>query len=115
MSIVPIYSTPGVAFSIVGLVGVAPICFIFRHFFRGLEFMQMAYYFAATMAVSTFSANLGTSLANFNYNFLTFCESGDLVCSLGFQLSFASCLVGALIFFFVVVMLQKCCRPHLRY
>lgn len=115
MSIVPNYSTPGLVYSIVGLSAVAPIVFIFRHYFRGLEFMQMAYYFAATMAATTFSSKLGTSLANFNYNFLTFCESGDLVCSLGFQLSFASCLVGVLIFFFIVVVFQKCCRPHIRY
>lgn len=115
MTILPDYNTTGVVFSIVGLSAVVPVLFLFRHYFRGLDFVQVSYFFAATMLPSAFSNTLGTSLVNFDYNFLLFCSSGDLVCSLGFQLSFGVAVAGALLFLLLVVSIVKCSKPHVKF
>jgi hypothetical protein len=117
MTVVPDHETPGLVYSIIGLSLVVPICFMFRQYFRGLDFLQMAYLFSGLMAFSssTFSTNLSVSVVNFNHNFLTFCSAGDVVCTQGFQLSFTVCSAGLLFLLFIVVSFEKCRRPELRY
>jgi hypothetical protein len=74
----------------------------------------MSYIFALAMYSTSFSANLAISFTNFNLNFLTFCTSGDIVCTLGFQLSFGVVLIGLLLLIAIFVGIQRCCgRPNL--
>jgi hypothetical protein len=115
MAILPSYDAAGLVLSILSLSFVVPILFIFRHYFRGLDFLQMTYFFATAMGATSFAAKLGTSVVNFGYNFLSFCSDQDFVCSQGFQLSFGAVLAGVIIFFFLVVVFQKCCRPDIRF
>ena len=102
-------------FSIVGL-SIAPLLpLFFRRYFRGLEFLQMCYLFAAVMNTSAFSGRLGTAMINFNKNLLTFCTSGDFICSNGFALSFAAVLVGVLLLAFIFVLFRRCCGRKVDY
>ena len=84
------YSTAAIILSIAAL-SIAPVVlFFFRHYYRGLDFLQMCYLFAMLMADTTFSSHLGTASLQFNKNILTFCTDGDYVCSNGFLLSFGA-------------------------
>lgn len=109
MAVLPSYQLAAIIYSIVCLAVVVPVLFFFRHYFRGLDFLQMSYYFGLIMATTSFSTNLYTSVVAFNYNFLTFCTSGDVVCTLGFQLSFGVVLVGIILFFLISILFMKCC------
>ena len=109
MTVLPSYQIAGIVYSIVCLSVVVPILFFFRQYFRGLDFLQMSYYFGTIMAAASFSTNLSTSVVAFNYNFLTFCSSGDIVCTLGFQLSFGVVLVGIILLLLISVLFMKCC------
>lgn len=107
-SVIPNYDTPGKVYSIVSLSLVVPVMFFFRQYFRGLDFMQMSYIFGLAMYTTSFSTHLGISFADFNYNFLTFCTNGDIVCTLGFQLSFGCVLVGLILLFAIFIGLHRC-------
>lgn len=48
-SVMPDYDTPGRVYSIVSLSLVVPVMFLFRQYFRGLDFMQMSYIFGLAM------------------------------------------------------------------
>ncbi len=72
-SVVPNYSIPGTVYSIVPLSLVVPVMFMFRQYFRSLDFMQMSYLFGLAMYSASFSTHLTISFAGFNYNFLSFC------------------------------------------
>jgi hypothetical protein len=118
MSIVPVQSSIGLAFSITGLALVMPVCFMFRQYFRSLDYFQMTYIFASVLAISnvTFSDNLNDSWVPFPENFLSgICTSGDLVCSIGFQLSFTICLIGVLLILLLIVTIEKCRKPELKF
>lgn len=108
-SVVSSYSVPSSIYSIASLSLVVPVLFIFRQYFRSLDFVQMSYIFALTMYPTAFSAHLSTSFVNFNYNFLNFCSGTDLVCTLGFPLSFGIAVGGFLLLIAIFIGLQKCC------
>lgn len=107
MTIVPDHSVAGLIFSIISLAAVVPVCFMFRHYFRSLDFMQFVYLWAVLLGASsaTFGNNLNNTWVPWNYNFLSFCTAGDLVCTTGFQLSFTICLVGVLLLLLFIVSL----------
>lgn len=107
-NIIPNYSIPGTIYSITSLSLVVPIMFVFRQYFRSLDFMQMSYLFGLTMYSTSFSSNLTISFTGLNYNFLTFCSTGDIVCTLGFQLSFGCVLIGFLLLTAIFIVLQRC-------
>ncbi len=77
--------------------------------------MQMAYYFALAMNASAFSASLNTARVGFDLNFLTFCNSGDFVCSNGFALSFGVVLAGVMVLIFIFVTIQKLCGKPIEF
>jgi hypothetical protein len=106
-SVIPNYSVPGTVYSIISISLVVPIMFMFRHYFRSLDFMQMSYLFGLVMYSSSFSSNLTISFTGFGYNFFP-CTTGDIVCTLGFQLSFGSALIGFLLLIAIFVGLQRC-------
>jgi hypothetical protein len=112
MAVLPSYQTAGIVYSIVCLTLVVPILFFFRHYYRGLDFLQMAYYFGAVMATASFSTNLSTSVVAFNFNFFSFCTTGDFVCTVGFQLSFGAVLVGLIFLFLFSTLFMKCCGKN---
>lgn len=115
-NVVPSYSVASSIYSIASLSLVVPVLFIFRQYFRSLDFMQMSYIFALAMYPSAFSANLSTSFVNFNYNFLSFCSGNDLVCTLGFPLSFGIVVGGFLLLIAFFIGLQKCCgKPKVEF
>ena len=114
-SVVPNYSTPGTVFSIISLSLVVPVMFMFRQYFRSLDFMQMSYLFGLAMYSTSFSTNLTASFTNFGKNFLSFCTKGDLVCTLGFQLSFASVLIVVLLLMAIFVALHRCGKKDLEF
>ncbi len=95
----------GLGFSITGLALVLPVCFMFKHYFRSLDYIQLSYLFAAILGFSsnTFSRDLDDSWVNFSNNFFSFCTTGDVVCTLGFQLSFTICLLGAILILLLIV------------
>lgn len=72
-SIIPEYSTAGLVFSIVSLTLVVPVLVMFRHYFRSLDFLQMAFFFAKVMYEDAFSLKLFVSVFNFDRNFYNFC------------------------------------------
>ena len=96
----------GIGFSIGGLVLVIPLCFLFRTYLRFLDHLQL--YFALALGLGTtstiFSNKIKYSWAAFDKNFLNpLCEEGDLVCTIGFQLSFGCCLLAFLLIMRVIV------------
>lgn len=111
MTILPEHVISGLVLSIVGLTFVAPFAFLLRKSFRGLEYMQIAYLYALNMAFSsnTFSNNLGVSIVKFDNQtfFPDACSTSgyDVLCSLGFQISFTIVLVGFLLLLLVIVSL----------
>ena len=116
MTVISDYSSPAIVFSIIGLAVAAILPIFFRQYFRGLEFLQMSYYFALAMNASAFSASLNTARVGFsNLNFLTFCTSGDFVCSNGFALSFGVVLSGVMVLVFIFVAIQKLCGKAIEY
>lgn len=115
MAILGSYLIIAQIYSILCLSLVVPVQFIFKIQFRSLDFLQMCYFFSSLMSFNCFSSNLGSSISNFNSNFLTFCQSGDIVCTLGFQLSFAAVIVGIMLLILIIVAFQKCSQPHIRY
>lgn len=107
-NVIPNYSLPGAIFSITSLALVVPVMFMFRQYFRSLDFIQMSYLFGLSMYSTSFSTYLNISFIGFDYNFFTFCRKGDLVCTLGFQLSFGSVLVVFLLLIAIIVRIQRC-------
>lgn len=107
-NVVTNYSAPGAIFSITSLTLVAPVMFMFRQYFRSLDFIQMSYLFGLAMYSNSFSTYLNISFIGFDYNFFTFCTKGDLVCTLGFQLSFGSVLICFLFLIAIFVRMQNC-------
>lgn len=114
-AVLPVYNGPAITMSIISL-SMSPITvFMFRQYFRSLQFLQMAYYFAVTMWTIAFSGHLWTSVVAFDKNILTFCTDGDIVCTIAFPLSFGVVLVGVIIFFFIIFIFQRCCKPELEF
>lgn len=113
MAVVVEYESAAQILSIAALSVTPVILLFFRHYYRGLDFLQMCYLFAILMANSTFSSNLTTAVLAFNQNFFTFCTNGDYVCTNGFTLSFGACLIGVLVVTFFFVLLQKCCNKSI--
>ena len=96
-------------YSICGLIFVIPICFVFRQYLRFLDHLQILYllYVTITPQQTIFSSFLGTSWINFSYNFYSFCQGEDFVCTCGFPLSFATCLAGALVILWIVILVEQ--------
>lgn len=109
------YQTIALAYSITAL-SIAPLLpLFFRQYFRSLEFLQMCYLFASVLNTSALSSKLTTAVVSFDKNILTFCTTGDYVCSNGFPLSFGVILAGILIITFIFVSIQKCCGKAIEY
>lgn len=103
--------------SIVAL-AIAPLSYIIlKKYYRSLCFLQLSYYYAVAYLTTTnfFSKYLGYSCVDFQANLLTFCESTDLVCSLGFPLSFAGVFAAFLFVVFIFTAIQKCCGKDIRF
>lgn len=107
----------GLAFSIVGLVLVVPSVFLFKQYNRFLDHCQMVFLFWMTLAPTqtSFASHLKESWSKFVPNFLTFCQPGEIVCELGFALSWTICLLGVIMFLFLIVTFEKCKKPDLRF
>ena len=54
-------------------------------------------------------------MVSFDKNILTFCTTGDYVCSNGFALSVGAILSGLLLITFIFVSIQKCCGKAIEY
>lgn len=103
----------GMAFSIVGLAFIIPICFVFRQYFRFNTHMQFLYlfYIAFAPTAAIFSSYAEISWASIAQNFYIFCTTGDLVCTLGFQLSYTSCLVVSILLALIITKIVACKKP----
>lgn len=103
----------GLAFSIVGLAFIIPILFVFKQYFRFNTHMQFLYlfYIAFAPTAAIFSSYAEISWAAITQNFYIFCTSGDLVCTLGFQLSYTSCLVGTILLALIITKIVACKKP----
>ena len=75
----------------------------------------MCYLFASVLNTLAMSNKLTTAMVSFNKNILTFCTTGDFICSNGFALSFGVILVGILLLTFIFVSIQKCCGKAIEY
>lgn len=96
----------GIGYSIAALVLVVPMCFLFRTYLRFLDHLQLFMVFAFAFATDStvFSNYIKICWASFNHNFYkSICDSGDLVCTAGFQLSFGSCLLVFLLIMRIIV------------
>ena len=111
------YSSIGLAFSIVGLALLIPYVFLFKQHLRYFDHLQLTvlYWLVLARSQNTFASHLEDSWAKFIPNFLKFCTEGDLVCTVGFALSFTICLIGALIILWLIVTIEKCRKPNLKY
>ena len=103
----------GLVYAIVGLASLTPLCFVFRLYFRFLDHVQFLYLLATALTSSSgiFSTSLEISWADIPQNFYIFCQSGDLVCTLGFQLSFTSCLIVTILLAFIITRIIACKKP----
>lgn len=108
-----VYDQIGLAYSIIGLTLVVPSVFIFKQYNRFLDHLQIVFLFAGVLQTNSdmFGSHLKDSWAEFIPNFLKFCTTDDLVCSLGFALSWTLCLVGVILIFFLIVTFEKRRRP----
>ena len=99
----------GIGYSIAALALVVPLCFVFRQYVRFLDHLQIFYllYLGINTQQIMFSGYLGNSWVNFNANFYKFCTAGDFICTVGFPLSFGSCLVGVMLLFYVLVAIER--------
>lgn len=95
----------GLAFSIVGLILVVPSVFLFKQYNRFLDHCQMVLLFWMSLAptYSVFASHLDESWSKFIPNFLTFCKPGEIVCELGFALSWTICVLGAILLLLLIV------------
>lgn len=84
MTVLPDYRSPAIVISIVALSVTPLVLLFFRVYYRGLDFLQMCYLFAISMASTAFSSQLTTAMIAFNRTFFTTCTAGDFVCSQGF-------------------------------
>lgn len=107
-SIITNYQTPAFIISVVSLTLIVPILLMYKQYFRSLDFLQMSFIFAAAMYKTAFSSQLYVSMVNFSRNLLTFCQSGDVVCTLGFQLSFGVILFGFILLVRIFVSIKRC-------
>ena len=107
-TIIADYVTPAHVFSIFSLSVIVPILLVYRHYFRSLEFLQMSFIFAASMYKTAFSSKLFISMNNFDPNFLNFCTTGDMICKLGYQLSFGIILLAIILLIRIFVTLKRC-------
>ena len=107
----------GIGYSITGLALALPVCFIFRTYFRFLDHLQLFYLFYLGLGNSLimFSKYLSDSWVLFDQNFFVFCNEGDLLCTIGFPLSFTSCLMVFLIALKIIVLFEKCRKQQIRY
>lgn len=100
----------GQGLSIVGLALCMPFCFAFRSYLRFLDHLQMFYAFAIVLSSQStlFSNSLTNSWVGFDKNIFFFCTSGELVCTVGFPLSFGSCLLVFLLIMRLIVLIETC-------
>lgn len=112
-----ILSGLGKGLSITGLVIVMPFCFAFRHYFRFLDHIQLFYAFSIYfgLGINIFSNSLSNSWIGFSYNIYFICTPGGFVCTAGFPLSFASCLVLFLIAMRIIVAIQTWRKKEIRF
>ena len=84
---------------------------------RFLDHLQIFYLLFLGLASSTsiFSGYLDESWVLFPRNFYIFCTTGDLVCTVGFPLSFTSCLIGFLLIVKIIVAIEQCRKKELRF
>lgn len=115
MAIISNYHAPAVVMSIIALSVTPLIVLFFRIYYRGLEFLQMAYLFAFVMAQQAFSNKLTTAMVQFDRSFFNSCTTGDFVCTNGFALSFGAVLAAILGLTFLFVSIQKCCNKTVEY
>ena len=107
----------GMAFGICGLTFVVLFAFIFKQYFRFHDHVQMTYcyYLVLRPTITSFGSHLSYSWALFIPNYLTSCNSGDMVCHAGFGLSFTICLIGAILILLLLVSMAKFRRPELKF
>jgi len=67
------------------------------------------------MNTKSFSGYLTTATVDFNKNILTFCTTGDFVCTNGFRLSLSAILFGLLFVTFLFVQFRKCCGKEVEF
>ena len=104
-------------YAITGASLLIPICFLFRLYLRFFDHVQLLYLFYISLASTStiFSTYLEISWAQLGYNLFTFCKTGDLICTLGFQLSFTSCLVGVILLAFLITRIVACSKPRISF
>ena len=104
----------GLVFPIIGIALVIPILFVFKQYFRFHDHMQFLYLFYIAFASSSmiFSTYTEIAWAAIPENFYIFCVTGDLVCTLGFQLSYTSCLVVAILLALIITKIVACKKPE---
>ena len=108
----------GWVYAIAGIVFMIPIVFFFKQYFRFLDHAQFLFLFYVSILSSgsaIFSKYLFLSWADISANIYVFCSSGDLVCALGFQLSFTSCFVAFILLVGLIVIIVKCKKPEAKY
>ena len=101
----------GITYSLIALLFILPVCFIYRHYLRFFDHLQTMYVLYISIFVSNssvFSSHLNLIAGQINHNFYIFCSSSDLICTIGFQLSFLSCLAIVLIITFIVTKIISC-------
>jgi hypothetical protein len=100
----------GLAFSIIGLTLVVPILFLFKQYFRFLDHVQLVYLYAITLAPNTapFARHLHDSWTLFFPNFfVNECSAGQMLCVVGYAISFTVCIVALTVIIFGAVAIQK--------
>ena len=115
--LVPSQNVIGIVYSILGLVLVWPICFVFKQYFRVLDHVQFMYLWGMVIFSGSweFSDHLGYSWFSFMPSFLDgLCTNGDFICTAGGQLSWTICFVGAFLILMMIVSIEKCRRDNLK-
>lgn len=99
-------------YSIVAIAFTVPIVFVFRQYFRLLDYVQLVYLFSVAFpADDIFSKYLSLGFGQFSSNLSllsSLCTSGSFICVTGFQLSYCACVAGSILLLGFIVMLVKC-------
>ncbi len=115
--IVPAQNIIGIVFSAYGLALIWPIVFVFKQYFRVLDYMQFMFIWGLVILNTTtvFSDHLGVSCWTFFPSFFSsLCFTGDLLCTAGGQMTWTVCFVGAFLILMIIVNIMKCRRQNLK-
>lgn len=94
-----------------------PFCFAFRQYLRFLDHLQLFFAFSIFFGtgINIFSNSLSNSWIGFSYNIYFICTPGGFVCTAGFPLSFASCLVLFLLAMRIIVAIEAWRKKDIRF